>query len=121
MAPIEIRFGFALDRPITIQPGRKIAGRVSGKINTESGSRRIRISLSCSRDDKSGSVTAEILGVEPRLKIGPIALMERRTVLNQDTITVKKGKVGLIPLPPEAFGHIMFVGHKSGKGNNSEH
>lgn len=120
MAPIEIRFSSAPDHSVIIQPGREIKRRVSGKIDTELGSKRIRLSLSCSPDDKSGSVTAEIIGVKPRLRIGRLGVMEKRTVLDENTTTVQNGQVRFIPLPidDKGFGYYIFLKHKTGKENN---
>lgn len=117
---MEIRLSSAPDHSVIIQPGKEIKRCVSGKIDTESGSRRIRLSVSCSPDDKSGSVTAEILGVKPRIQIGRLGVMEKRTVLNENKTTVQTGQVRFIPLPidDEGFGYYIFLKHKTGKENN---
>lgn len=116
MAPIELRFSFAPHIPVTIQPGREIKGRVSRKIDTKSGSRKIRLSVSCSQEDDSGSATVEILDVKSSL----FGLKEERAVIKRKETTVQQGQVKSILLAvDEENPYWMFIKHKTGETNNS--
>lgn len=121
MASLEIRFSFALFRPEVIQPGSEIKGRVFETTDTD---RRIKLSAYFSPDNKLGSVNAEILGVEHRLILGPIKLMEKRTVLDNITTTVRRGQTQGVRLAADQKSdcYWMFVKHtKRRKAKNLAH